>query len=78
MANKIAQFIRKSHRFLTPLFILFTVLNMFVLKLPIVTLIQKILMLTMAATGLYLYVNLYYNKHKYKKIREDKLKKETV
>lgn len=67
MLNKIGKIIRKIHRILTPLFVLLTVLNMFILKVPIVNSLQKISMLAMAVTGTYLYVQIYYNRYKSKK-----------
>jgi hypothetical protein len=72
MFKKIGKFLRKLHRFLTPLFVLVTVTNMFVFQHPVIRLIQQVLMLAMAASGLYLYVQIYCNKYKAKKRREIK------
>lgn len=69
MFNKIGKFIRKMHRVLTPFFVVITILYMFVLKEPIINMIQRVLMLTMAVTGTYLYIQIYYNKSKSKKRR---------
>lgn len=66
MFNKIGKFIRKAHRYLTPLFVLVTILYMFVFQVPILNMIQRVLMLTMAVTGTYLFVQIYYNKYKSK------------
>ena len=70
MFNKMGKFFRKMHRYLTPVFVVVTVLYMFVLKVPILNAIQRVLMLTMAVTGSYLYVQIYYGKYKSKKRKE--------
>ena len=70
MFNKIGKFIRKIHRYLTPVFVIITVLYIFVLKTPLINVVQRVLMLIMAATGSYLFVQIYYNKHKSKKRKQ--------
>lgn len=71
MFNKIGKTIRKIHRDLTPVFVVFTILAMTVFKtVPVVNMIQKVLMLTLAATGTYLYVQIQYNKNKSKKRKQ--------
>lgn len=64
MLNKIGKIIRKAHRYLTPLFIIVTVFYMFVVQVPILNVFQRVLMLTMAATGAYLYIQIYVNRYK--------------
>jgi len=64
MFNKIGKFIRKAHRYLTPVFIIITILYMTVFKIPILANVQKILMLTMAVSGAYLYIQIYVNRYK--------------
>ncbi len=64
MINKIGRSLRKLHRYLTPLFILVTALYMFVWKIPMLAQIQKVLMLTMAGSGAFLFFQIYYSKHK--------------
>lgn len=76
MLNKIGKYIRKLHRYFTPLFVVITILYMFILKDPIINMIQRVMMLTMAFTGTYLYVQIQYNKAKIKKkkkLQEEKL-----
>ena len=72
MINKIGRTLRKAHRYLTPVFIVITILYMFVFKVPILERIQKVLMLTMAVSGAFLYFQIYYNKHKSKKRKAQK------
>jgi Ca2+/Na+ antiporter len=72
MINKIGRTLRKAHRYLTPVFILVTILYMFVFKVPILERIQKVLMLTMAASGAFLFFQIYYNKNKAKKRKPQK------
>jgi Ca2+/Na+ antiporter len=73
MFNKIGKYIRKIHRHLTPVFVVITILYMFVIKEPFMNMIQRVLMLTMAFTGTYLYVQIYYNKLKVKKKKKKNL-----
>jgi|LGVF01.2.fsa_nt_gb hypothetical protein len=73
MFNKIGKYIRKIHRYLTPVFVVITILYMFVIKEPYMNMIQRVLMLTMAFTGTYLYVQIYYNKFKAKKKKKQNL-----
>ncbi|QRN85772.1 hypothetical protein JR334_00570 [Clostridia bacterium] len=72
MFNKIGKTIRKLHRYLTPVFVIITVLYMFILPVPALFKIQRILMLTMAVTGTFLFIQIYYNKNKAKKNRNNK------
>jgi len=65
--NKIGKIVRKWHRLLTPVFVVVTVVNMFIWPIPAINLLQKVLMLTMAVSGTYLYVQIYYNRNKNKK-----------
>lgn len=75
MFNKIGKYIRKAHRYLTPLFIIVTVLYMFVFKeVQVLNRIQRILMLTMAVSGAFLFVQIYVNKNKAKKRRNSIVK----
>lgn len=67
MLNKIGKYVRKFHRYLTPVFVIITVLYMFVIQKPILFNLQRILMLSMAVTGTFLYIQIYYNKNKAKK-----------
>lgn len=67
MLNKIGKIVRKLHRYLTPFFVLVTILYMFFIPKPFLFKIQRILMLTMALTGSFLFIQIYYNKHKAKK-----------
>ncbi len=68
MINKIGRFIRKFHRYITPLFVIVTAWYMFFdsgIKIEnVLGRVQRILMLTLAATGAYLFFQIYYNKHK--------------
>lgn len=67
MFNKIVKYIRKAHRYLTPLFAIVTILAMLVFKdIVILANIQKILMLTMAITGVIIFIHIYVNKYKSK------------
>lgn len=76
MSKKIGRFLRKCHRFLTPIFVGITLLNMTILKgVPIIVVSQKVLMLTMAASGTYLYVQIKVNQHKSKKRKQSMLQK---
>lgn len=71
MLNKIGKFLRKLHRYLTPLFIVITVWFMLINKDPsigaVLGKIQKGLMLTLAITGAFLFFQIYYNKSKAKR-----------
>lgn len=71
MFNKIGKIIRKLHRYLTPFFVVLTVWFTFINKNPelgvVLGKVQKVAMLALAATGSYLYVQIYYNKYKSKK-----------
>ncbi len=67
MFNKICKIFRKIHRYLTPVFVIITVLYMFVLQVPILNLIQRVLMLSMAVSGTFLFIQIYYNKYKVNK-----------
>ncbi len=67
MLNKIGKYIRKFHRYLTPVFVVITVLYMFIIQNPALYKIQRVLMLSMAVTGTFLFVQIYYNKNKAKK-----------
>lgn len=68
MVNKIGKFLRKVHRYLTPVFIIITVWVMVSSgglradSMP--EKLQRILMLALAVTGTYLFVQFYYNKYK--------------
>jgi len=74
MINKIGKFLRKMHRYLTPLFIVITVWFMLINKNPdigaVLGKIQKVLMLTLAVTGAYLFFQIYYGKFKKKKLKK--------
>jgi hypothetical protein len=72
LINKIGRTLRKAHRYLTPVFIVITILYMFVFNVPVLFKIQRILMLTMAASGAYLFFQIYYNKNKAKKKKTQK------
>lgn len=74
MFNKIGKFIRKAHRYLTPVFIIITILYMTAFKIPILANVQKILMLTMAVSGAYLYIQIYVNRYKSNKRKSLKAK----
>lgn len=71
MINKIGKFLRKLHRYLTPLFIVITVWFMLINKNPDIGAVlgkaQKVMMLTLAVTGAYLFFQIYYNKAKIKR-----------
>jgi Ca2+/Na+ antiporter len=69
MLNKTGKYIRRLHRYLTPFFVIVTVLYMFVLQSPILYKLQRIMMLTMAVTGTFLFIQIYYNKYRNKKRR---------
>lgn len=69
MFKKIGKFSRKLHRFVTPLFIVFTVINMFIFQHPAINMLQRVTMLTMAASGSYLFAQIYYIKYKVSKKR---------
>lgn len=70
MSKKIGKFLRQLHRYLTPLFIIVTITYMFIFQHPIINLMQRVLMLTMAASGLYLFIQIYYSKYKVKKRKQ--------
>lgn len=71
MVNKIGKFLRKVHRYLTPLFVIVTVWVMAksggMQGNSVPEKFQKVLMLTLAITGTYLFLQFYYNKYKNKK-----------
>lgn len=71
MINKIGKFLRKLHRYLTPVFLVITVWFMLINKNPdigaVLGKIQKGLMLTLAVTGAFLFFQIYYNKAKIKR-----------
>ncbi len=71
MINKIGKFLRKIHRYLTPVFLVITIWFMVINQNPqigvVLGKVQKILMLTLAVTGAFLYFQIYYNKSKSKK-----------
>ena len=71
MINKIGKFLRKLHRYLTPVFIVVTIWFMLINKNPEIEVVlgkvQKVMMLTLAVTGAYLFFQIYYNKYKIKK-----------
>ena len=71
MINKIGKFLRKMHRYLTPVFIVVTIWFMLINKNPEIEVVlgkvQKVMMLTLAVTGAYLFFQIYYNKYKIKK-----------
>ncbi len=71
MINKIGKFLRKIHRYLTPVFIVLTVWFMLINKNPDIGVIlgkaQKVMMLALAVTGAFLFFQIYYNKYKVKK-----------
>lgn len=70
MINKIGKYIRKIHRYLTPFFVIVTAWYMLFdsgVKIEnVLGRVQKILMLTLAFTGAYLFFQIYYNRHKSK------------
>ncbi len=70
MSKKVGKFLRTLHRYLTPLFIIVTVVYMLVFQHPVLNLVQRVLMLTMAVSGLYLFIQIYYNKYKIKKRKQ--------
>jgi len=76
MLNKIGKVLRKAHRYLTPLFLIITIWLMIINQNPqigvVLNKVQKVLMLTLAATGTFLYVQIYYNKNKSKKRKQSK------
>lgn len=74
MFNKIGKFIRKAHRFITPVFIIITILYMTAFKIPVLANVQKILMLTMAVSGAYMYIQIYVNRYKSNKRKALKAK----
>ena len=71
MINKIGKFLRKLHRYITPIFIVVTIWFMFINTNPKIGLVlgkvQKGIMLILAVTGAYLFFQIYYNKAKAKK-----------
>jgi hypothetical protein len=67
MLNKIGKYVRKFHRYLTPVFVIITVLYMFIIQKPILFNLQRVLMLSIVVTGTFLYIQIYYNKNKAKK-----------
>lgn len=71
MINKIGRWIRKLHRYITPVFVVVTVWFMVINKNPdigaILGAVQKVLMLILAFTGSFLFFQIYYNKLKKKK-----------
>ncbi|MBN1623529.1 MAG: hypothetical protein JW903_04105 [Clostridia bacterium] len=71
MINKTGKFLRKLHRYLTPLFIAVTVWFMLINKNPELGLVlgkvQKVMMLTLAVTGAFLFFQIYFNKYKARK-----------
>ncbi|MBN2558780.1 MAG: hypothetical protein JXB33_08510 [Clostridia bacterium] len=73
MINKTGKFLRKIHRYLTPVFIAITVWYMLINKNPglepVLFKVQRLLMLTLAVTGAFLFFQIYYNKGKSRKRR---------
>ncbi|MFO7611762.1 MAG: hypothetical protein R6W99_04655 [Clostridia bacterium] len=73
MINKIGKFLRKIHRYLTPAFVAITVWYLLLDKNsgvePVLYRVQRLLMLTLAFTGAFLFFQIYYNKGKSKKRR---------
>ena len=71
MTNKIGKFLRKLHRYLTPVFIVITIWFMLINKDPqigvVLGKIQKVMMLSLAVSGAFLFFQIYYNKAKAKK-----------
>jgi len=71
MINKIGKLLRKIHRYLTPIFIVVTVWFMLINTNPnigaVLGKVQKVMMLTLAVTGGFLFFQIYYNKAKSKK-----------
>ena len=71
MINKIGKFLRKIHRYLTPVFLVITIWFMIINQNPqigvVLGKVQKILMLTLAVTGAFLFFQINYNKSKNKK-----------
>ncbi len=63
MFNKICKVFRKIHRYLTPVFVVITITAMFISKAPIFLKLQKVTMLTLAVTGSFLFIQIYYNKY---------------
>lgn len=76
MFNKICKFFRKMHRFLTPLFVVITITYMFISQAKVFYMLQKITMLTLAITGSFLFIQIYYNKYKSKKRKNLKTNKD--
>ena len=71
MINKIGKFLRKLHRYLTPVFIVVTVWFMLINKSPeigvVLGKVQKVMMLALAVTGAFLFFQIYFNKSKIKR-----------
>ncbi len=71
MINKIGKFLRKLHRYLTPVFIVLTIWFMVINKNPdigvVLGKVQKGMMLALAASGAFLFFQIYYNKFKVKR-----------
>ena len=76
MFNKIGKFLRKAHRYLTPVFLVITIWLMVINQNPqigiILSKVQKVFMLALAASGTFLYIQIYYNKSKSKKRKANK------
>ena len=71
MFNKICKYFRKFHRYLTPVFVVITIIYMFISQTPMLAKLQKVTMLTLAVTGSFLYIQIYYNKYR-KKLKKKK------
>lgn len=67
MNKFISKYIRKFHRYLTLPFIFITFYVMVIQQVPLLTKLQKGLMLTLASTGLVLFLQITINKRKKKK-----------
>jgi len=63
MFNKICKVFRKLHRYLTPVFVVVTITTMFISDALIFEKLQKVTMLTLAVTGTFLFIQIYYNKY---------------
>lgn len=75
MINRIGKFLRKLHRYITPVFIIITVWFMVINKSPeigaVLGMVQRGLMLTLAFTGAFLFFQIYYNKNKTRKKKKE-------
>ena len=63
MFNKISRVFRKMHRYLTPVFVIVTIMTVLVTDSPVFVKVQKLTMLTLVVTGSFLFIQIYYNKY---------------